>query len=399
MSRPEPIKIESAPREELPAHTKKASLPDNFSFDQLDPQPPPPETSAPDITALVASARLDYTKRIEKPPLALTIDNETFGTLGNFSVLKGKAKSFKSFASTMFMSAGLGKQIGGIKGHLPPDKSRVVLFDTEQGEYHVNAMANRVTKLYGQAGAVEHFDVYKLREQGTENRLAIIEHVLATTPDIGLAVIDGVRDLVKSINDEAEATATADRLMAWTTIYNCHIITVLHQNKGNDHLRGHIGTELQNKAETVVNVERDKTNKEVSLISASEARNKEFEQFAFMVSGEPGELALPEVIDYTPPDPEKSRSGSTAPEELTDMKHAEIIRHAKQHCEEKPNRAEVKEQIKAAYRFTMKSGTFGDTKAREWLTYYLNYGYIVRHGKDRSPTGFFTFHPVPADLA
>lgn len=389
-------KPEQTENEALQSYPPPAAIPE-----PPPPEEPRPETSAPDIAALTASARLDYTQRIEKPPLALTIDGETFGTLGNFSVLKGKAKSRKSFASTLLMTAGLGKQIGGIKGHLPPDKSRVVLFDTEQSEYHVNKMANRVTKLYGAAGVVEHFDVYKLREQGTENRLAIIEHVLATTPDIGLAVIDGVRDIVKSINDETEATAIADTLMRWTTIYNCHIITVLHQNKGNNQLRGHIGTELQNKAEAVANIERDQTNKEVSLFSASEIRDKEFEQFAFMISGGPGELALPEIINYTPPDPEKSRGAKTTPEELTDIKHAEIIRYIEKHAGEEPPRSEVLNQIKAAYRSTQKE-TLSDNRSKDWLTYYLNNGYIIRHGKDRTVRGkekrYYSFQARPPEL-
>ena len=38
------------------------------------------------------------------------------------------------------------------------------------------------------------------------------------------------------------------------------IHTILHQNKGEEHARGHIGTELSNKAETVLQVEKDEKN-------------------------------------------------------------------------------------------------------------------------------------------
>ena len=40
---------------------------------------------------------------------------------------------------------------------------------------------------------------------------------------------------------------------------------LLHQNKGDEHARGHIGTELSNKAETVLQVEKDEKNPGVSL--------------------------------------------------------------------------------------------------------------------------------------
>ncbi len=39
--------------------------------------------------------------------------------------------------------------------------------------------------------------------------------------------------------------------MKWTELHNIHICTVIHENYGSAKARGHIGTELANKAETV----------------------------------------------------------------------------------------------------------------------------------------------------
>ena len=44
--------------------------------------------------------------------------------------------------------------------------------------------------------------------------------------------------------------------MQWTDDRQIHIHTILHQNKGDENARGHIGTELNNKAETVLLVEK-----------------------------------------------------------------------------------------------------------------------------------------------
>lgn len=49
-------------------------------------------------------------------------------------------------------------------------------------------------------------------------------------------------------------------------MYNIHIHTVLHLNKSDDNTRGHIGTELNNKAETVMKIIKSELNPEVSEV-------------------------------------------------------------------------------------------------------------------------------------
>lgn len=63
-------------------------------------------------------------------------------------------------------------------------------------------------------------------------------------PDVGLLIIDGIRDLMYDINSPSESTDLINLLMRWSSGYDLHIHTVLHLNKGDDNTRGHIGTEL-----------------------------------------------------------------------------------------------------------------------------------------------------------
>ena len=85
--------------------------------------------------------------------------------------------------------------------------------------------------------------------------------------------------------------------MQWTDDYQIHIHTILHQNKNDEHARGHIGTELNNKAETIMQIEVDKDDKSVSVVEAIHIRDKEFEPFAFRINDE----ALPELVEcYSP---------------------------------------------------------------------------------------------------
>ncbi|HBI39891.1 MAG TPA: mobilization protein, partial [Tenacibaculum sp.] len=82
---------------------------------------------------------------------------------------------------------------------------------------------------------------YGLRKESPSERLKLVEHAIENTPNLGFVVIDGIRDLITSINDEAESTNMASKLLEWTERYNIHIVVILHENPGSDKARGHIG--------------------------------------------------------------------------------------------------------------------------------------------------------------
>ena len=82
-------------------------------------------------------------------------------------------------------------------------------------------------------------------------------------------------------------------LLRWTEEHNIHIIVILHENPGSDKARGHIGTELTNKAETVIALEVDKSDDSISIVSAGFCRNKSFKPFAFQITDD----GLPQIID------------------------------------------------------------------------------------------------------
>jgi len=343
-------------------------------------------------SSLREEARIDYTKKLPPPEVVLKVNGEIFGTLGNFSLVIGKAKSKKTFLMSLAMGAAIGfakktTLFGGahtIEGMLPPDKSRVVFVDTEQGEYHVIQVAQRVTRLTG-IKKPENFEVYGLRNFSTENRNKIIEEIIENTPDLGLIVIDGVRDIVTSINDEEQATILADKLLRWTGKQNIHIITVLHQNKGDFNARGHIGTELVNKAETTVSVTALK-DEDVSKVETEFCRNKAFEPFAFRVNSE----GLPEIVTGWVPKSDKPK-GKQSPVEIGEFAHVKILKEIKTKIGDKPKISDVLSMIKLTV--TDQLQPIGNTIARDYLAYYKSENCIKKHGKDRSPNTYYTIHP------
>jgi len=246
------------------------------------------------------ACRIDILEIIPSPEIAWEIrddNSEEFnilGTLGNFSLVKGKAKSKKSFFINMAIAAAVGKGLlqNKLRSPLKDDFNQVLYFDTEQSKYHVQKAVKRICTQIG-FGIPSNLNTYGLRKSSPSERLKLVEYAIENTPDLGFVVIDGIRDLIISINDESESTNMASKLLKWTEVYNIHIIVVLHENPGSDKARGHIGTELTNKAETVIALEVDKSDDNISTVTAGFCRNKSFKPFAFEITDD----GLPKIIE------------------------------------------------------------------------------------------------------
>lgn len=69
--------------------------------------------------------------------------------------------------------------------------------------------------------------------------------------------LDGVADAVKSPNDEQEAIPLVRRLHGLAIKHRCTIVCILHLNPGSDFKsRGHLGSQLEQKAETVLQLKK-----------------------------------------------------------------------------------------------------------------------------------------------
>jgi hypothetical protein len=105
-----------------------------------------------------------------------------------------------------------------------------------------------------------------------------------------LVVIDGIADLQRNTNDLEESDALVTELMALSTLAKTHIMCVLHTNPGSDKARGHLGSSLQRKAETVLFVHRVG---ETSIVEPQFCRNEPFARFAFAINEE----GIPEICE------------------------------------------------------------------------------------------------------
>lgn len=360
-----------------------------------------PGSTRPDYAAMGVTLRIRPDEDILPPPVCLSIQQQggtsTFGTLGNFSVLIGKAKSRKTFATSVALAAALKRDVilNRVAGSFDEDKQTVLYFDTEQGRYHVHRVVKRICRLANQP-APPNLLAYSLRSLPTEQRLGFIQWHIYNTQNVGLVVIDGIRDTVQDINDNAEATERVGDLLRWTEQRNIHILTVIHMNKGNDQIRGTIGTELQNKAETVVSVVVDPANKDVSIVTAELCRDKGFEPFAFSIN----EQGIPFIVeDWQPEQRPASRKGikgdeppkaprTITPGQLSPERHEVILRRA--FTDVVPDKYGITcHRIKASAEYF--GHTFGDNKAKEFVSYYVDEKLLIKVGTT------YTLNPPPVE--
>ena len=272
---------------------------------------------------ILSFIRLRVTETYAYPPEIVQVDGITIATLGNFSASVGKPKSKKTFNCAAIVASALsGRNILHYKAHLPEGKHKVLYVDTEQSKCHCHKVLERILKLAGMPTDQEtdRLVFFMLREYSPKQRRQIINHALAADPEIGFVVIDGIRDLMYDINSPSESTDLINLLMRWSSGYNLHIHTVLHLNKGDDNTRGHIGTELNNKAETVLQITKSTQDGNISEVKAMHIRDREFDPFAFRIN----DNALPEVMDgYVFQQPKQDRNFPLT--ELTEQQHREAL--------------------------------------------------------------------------
>ncbi len=214
---------------------------------------------------------------VPKPDIVFGINNVPVFTKRSISVLIGRAKSGKTTVTSWIASQSINKTI------------KVLWIDTEQGLYYGSRTQDWILRMSGLTTS-EYLQFYDLKIFNPNERVEMIEEIIKMfSPD--LVVVDGIRDLVFDINNPEQATNMVGYLMKWAEVYNCHILNILHQNKGNDHARGHLGTEMINKSESVIKVEQG--DDKLIVCTPEYTRSAPFKAFAF----DRDEHGMPQLVE------------------------------------------------------------------------------------------------------
>ena len=334
--------------------------------------------------------KIDVTEVIPKPQVAISLANTktngfaVLGTLGNFSVIIGKAKAKKSFFINIAVATALSKDLilNRFKSDLQPNKNDVLYFDTEQSKFHVQTAVKRICLQTNQLEPA-NLHTYFLRSLTPSERLQFIENEIYSNDKLGFVVIDGIKDLVTSINDEEQATNIASKLLKWTEERNIHIVTVLHQNKSDTNARGHIGTELINKAETVLEVAKAENNASISIVTPQQCRNIEPEVFAFEIN----EFGVPIIAENFEIRTE-TKKNSFDVTNIENFKKYQLLTEVFS-TNESFNYSSLVTQIILAYKNQFKTN-LGINRAKILLTDCINNGWLFQ-SKPKAPYTIRTF--------
>lgn len=199
---------------------------------------------------------------------------------GDFSVLIGKQKSKKTFLTSKIISsmANENPYENKLLAKMPNGRIRTAYFDTEQGDWYAQKTARRIERNN------PNFDYLALRDCDAYERREIIEQYVSDRRPF-FAAIDGIVDLLYDFNDLTESSKLVQWLMSLTKKYDVHVLNIIHQNKSDGYARGHLGSMLSQKAETVIEIEKMEQKHETSIIKPRDTRGKEFEAFGITIDG------------------------------------------------------------------------------------------------------------------
>lgn len=329
-----------------------------------------------DLNSRLNEFEIKATDKIPLPQIALKIGDATIGTLGNILSLIGKAKSRKSFFIAIAIAVSISKDtiFDLFKNELPANQRSVLCFDTEQGKYHVQMALKRICTLTG-VNEPTNLRVFGLRALTPNERLELIEFAIYNTENLGIVFIDGIKDLITSINDEEQATMIVSKLMKWSEERNILVTTVLHQNKGDNNARGHIGTELNNKAETVLSISKSPDNDMVSIVQPEMCRNKEPESIAFEIDNN----GIPYISDF---DFEAKQGKKLTKKELFELNKTEIVLDIfAANNEFGIGYGQLLDHFKRAFKSKTEE-TIGENNAKDYIKELIETSYILKSQED-----------------
>lgn len=268
---------------------------------------------------------LDPREDYPEPYCMLEYNGVPFSKVGGLAAISGQKKNGKSFVLTQLMAAILGNDNPHTQQYLPglrvPDrtieflghKPKVLYVDTEMEKLSSAKVLRRVHWLcewdMKQPMLDDRFHVLWLKNMPKDTdvrpykqRYQIIKLAIDTLkPDI--VFIDGLRDLLASINDEESCTQILDDLASTAEDNNMCIWLALHQNPGRSQdseeskMRGWVGTELGNKvSDTLISIKEKKNGIVTFTVKQQDARDKDMDDWKFEVTDEAGKLGVPRIV-------------------------------------------------------------------------------------------------------
>jgi archaellum biogenesis ATPase FlaH len=359
---------------------------------------------------------LDPRENYPEPYTMLEFNGVPFAKVGGLAAISGQKKNGKSFVLTQLMAAILNDGNDRTNQYLPglkvPErtieylghKPKVLYVDTEMEKLSSAKVLRRVHWLcdvdMSQPFPDDRFSVLWLKSMPKDDmakpykrRYELIRMAIdAIQPDV--VFIDGLRDLLASINDEESGTTILDELGTLAEERRMNIWLALHQNPGKAadsdeaKMRGWIGTELGNKvSDTLISIKSKKPEGVTFTVKQQDARDKDMDDWTFEITEDAGQLGVPRIITKGTNLNSKSKEQPTC----DDVKLIrEWIEQAKDQYEWPMSRSQIKKTV-----FGEIGGQKNDGKQQADLMAAINMGYLEE--STMKIGGYYMLQP-PEDL-
>jgi hypothetical protein len=238
------------------------------------------DTLYSETMAILKPCEIDFENPPVKSEMIISINDVPIGTQGNLLGITGGEGTGKSNYVGSLIAGIIREQdmidTLGTSILANTENKAVLLYDTEQSEVQLYKNISNILKRSKQHSMPSCFKAYSLTSMSRKERLqAIIQSMdkfYYQFGGIAVVAIDGIADLVRCANDEAESVAVIDELYRLAGIYKTCIAGVLHFVPNGLKLRGHLGSELQRKAAAILSIERD-DDPLVSVVKALKVRD------------------------------------------------------------------------------------------------------------------------------
>jgi hypothetical protein len=225
-------------------------------------------TDAPGLQEQLAARAFDFSARIDPPIPRLRLCGHSLFTPGNIGVFQAPPKQGKSGAISAVLSAPIaGRRVGADTLGFEADNDErhaLIHFDTEQSRFDHDSLVRRSLRRAKATEPPEWLMSYSVADLSVMERREALRIAMrdgkAKHGGVFAVVIDGIGDLCADPNDSEESFDLVAELHWLAITYDCAIITVLHENPGSESgkTRGHLGSQLERKAETNLRLAKDK---------------------------------------------------------------------------------------------------------------------------------------------
>ncbi len=214
----------------------------------------------------------DYLRITDDTPISppvpiITINNEIISTESNITSVSGVSKGGKS-AFTAYIVAGAISTTGCLSDSIEPiyvepnyERKAVIHFDTEQARHKQQHNVRSILKRANMDSCPEYFLSYNIRQLDLLKYATVTSEICEAAASkfggIHLMVIDGIADYISDVNDPEQSNAIVKYFEELAIKYRTPILVIVHTNPGTDKERGHLGSQLQRKSESVLTVKKE----------------------------------------------------------------------------------------------------------------------------------------------